>query len=95
MDQKSYSEWWALHVRAARGEGLTEEERITHEAGLKQLQQEEVLDGDLTALRLARQRLRALEGEQIELRAQQRELDQKISALEAALNERTRSFGQP
>lgn len=83
-------QWWALHVRVARGESLAEEERSVYEAGLRQREQEEPLRADISSLQAARSSLAALEIEQTRLRKKRAELDAEIATLEASLNERTR-----
>lgn len=92
MDENTYKTWWPLHLRVARGEKLTAEERATYNAGLKQLHQEEVIPGDLTALRQAKVQVAALEAGNARLQAQRQALDAEIAALEARLDDRTRQL---
>jgi hypothetical protein len=40
MDQATYQRWWPLHLRAARGEELHDEERSFYEEGRRSLEQE-------------------------------------------------------
>ena len=83
-------EWSALHIRAARGETLSPEERAVYEAGLKQLEEGESYPGVLTLLKQARAQTAALEAEQAELRVRHDARKARIAVLEAALDERTR-----
>jgi len=92
MDQTVYQRWWPLHLRAARGEHLSAEERTFYEAGRKQLDQEEVLSQESVAARAAREKLTALEAERVRLQMRRQQLDAEITALEAALNEQTQQL---
>ena len=85
MEEATYRTWWALHLRAARGESLTGEEREQHEAGLRQLHQGEVLR-EADALRQERAAVKALEEENARLSARREHLEAEIAALEAALS---------
>ena len=92
MDEATYHIWWALHLRAARGEGLNLEEQVAYEAGLRQMHQEEIYDQDVATLRQARAAVAALETEQAQWRTRREQLEAEIVTLEAALNERTRQL---
>jgi predicted nuclease with TOPRIM domain len=90
MDEPDYRAWWALHLRAARGESLDAEEQAAYEAGLTRLNQSERLAGDRAALREAREKVETLEAEYVRLHAQREQLEAEITALETALDEGTR-----
>ena len=92
MDETTYHTWWALHLRATRGEHLNSEEQVMYEVGLRQLQQEETSDQDILALQQTRTTVAALEAEQASLYARHEQLNAEIAALEAALSERTRQL---
>lgn len=92
MDPHTYQRWWVLHLRAARSENLTAEERALYEAGLKQLQQEEVREGHRAGIRNLRDTVAALQSEHAQLDARRQKLDAEIMALEATLDERTRQL---
>jgi hypothetical protein len=81
MDEATYQAWWVLHLRAARGDRLSPEERAQYEAGLKHLHAQEVLGGDLAELRRARAAVARLEAESAALRARRDALDAEIEGL--------------
>ena len=86
MDETAYRAWWPLHLRSARGEALTPEERATYESGLSALHEEEHTAGDTAALRDRRAQVSRLRADNTELSARRRQLDQEIAALEEALS---------
>jgi hypothetical protein len=92
MDPHTYQRWWALHLRTARRENLTAEEKAFYEAGLKQLHQEEVRANRGAGLRELRAATAALQAEHAQLHAQCEKLDAEIMALEATLDERARQL---
>lgn len=92
MDETTYHAWWALHLRAARGESLNPQEQATYEAGLRQMHQEEMCDQDVATLRQAQATVAALETEQAQWRARREQLEAEIVTLEAVLSERTRQL---
>ena len=92
MDETTYHTWWALHIRATRGEHLNSEEQAAYEAGLRQLQQEETGDQDILTWQQTRTAIAASEAEQARLHARHEQLHAEIAALEAALSERTRQL---
>ena len=87
MDETAYRQWWPLHLRVARGERLSSEEQGAYETGLKQLHQEESLNGNMEAVRQARAAVQALEVQQSQLARERATLDAEIALLEAALSE--------
>ncbi len=92
MDDATYRMWWQLHIRVARGETLASEERRSYEAGLRQQQESERLDGGIGELRRVRAAVHAAETERDRMRQLQAELDREIAALESALGEHTRQL---
>jgi hypothetical protein len=92
MDEATYKTWWNLHLRVARGESLNPEETAAYERGLQALDREEMLDGNLTALRLAREAVKQAEAGQTELRARRATLASEIATLEASLSTRTKQL---
>lgn len=91
-DETTYQTWWALHLRAARGERFNAAEQAVYEAGLQQLHHEEILTEDVATLRQAREVVAALEAEQAQWRVQHAQLEAEIATLEAALSARTRQL---
>ena len=90
MDEATFKSWWSLHLRVARREQLSLDERAHYEAGLRQLHQAEILDGDLGALLQAKASLAAAEAQRAQLQERERVLAEEIATLEAALDESTR-----
>ena len=90
MAEITYQTWWALHLRVAHNERLNAEEQPVYETGLRQLYQEEILNGDVATLRKAQAEVAVLEAETSKLHARRDKLEAEIAALEAALSERTR-----
>ena len=92
VDQATYQRWQALHLRVARGEGLTGADQAFYQTVCRQLEREEVLREPSPDLRAARTALKSLEAEHAALEARRQLLDADIAALEAALAKQT---GQP
>ena len=84
MDNMGYQHWWQFHVRASRGEVLTEEERISYEDGLRELHSQEVLTEDLSTLRQARAAVLALDAKCEQLHVRRQQLRRQVAGLEAA-----------
>jgi hypothetical protein len=89
VDQATFQRWWELHLRVARGESLTSEERATYNAGLQELEKDEKLQ-EVRSTREVREQLRALEAERMNLEARRRVLESKIADLERRLHAETR-----
>ena len=92
MDALEYQNWQALHRRVAAGEALTPDEQRNYEAGCRELDRNESLDGNLAQLRDLRARITEAEAEQRHLREREAELDARIAALEGRLDDRTRKL---
>jgi hypothetical protein len=92
MDQLIYDRWWPLHLRATRGEPLSDEERQFYLSWLERLQLSESSYAELGEVEAARQKVGQLEQQQASLRARRDELAFEISAVEEALSQRTRQL---
>lgn len=66
MDAAAQQHWWELHLRVARGESLTPEERNLYEATLRQLDESERLP-HLNDAKVARDNLHRHEAERARL----------------------------
>ena len=85
MDEKTYKEWWQLHLRAVMGETLNPDEQTEYNAGMRELDEEEreqLHSNSLVALRQVRTQIEKLQDAQAELREESVHLDKKISSLE-------------
>lgn len=90
MNQLDYDRWWPLHLRASRGEQLSETDRQFYADGLQQLHLAETSSPVLPAVEAARRTIAELEQQQSLLRARRDELESEIAATEAALSQRAR-----
>ena len=70
MDESTYSQWWPLHIRRAKGVILSPDEQQLYEAGRDQLYQEERLDGGISELVEARRQMLELKEEYNRMRLQ-------------------------
>ena len=86
MDEQTYKKWWPLHLRVAKGEKLSGEERTAYEAGLKHLHDSEEIGRNATELSQARTAVQRLTVEQRKLQERQKTLDEQIVALEKVLD---------
>jgi len=92
MDDAAYKEWWALHVRHARGESLSQEELLNYEQGRDQIYSEEDLSTDMEELRRLRSHIQEMETEHAGLMEQYQRLKAKAELLEAKLNTPQRQY---
>src|SRR5437867_1014961 len=92
MDSQTYRQWQELHRRIVQGEILNTLEQEAYDAGCRDLDAAESLDGNLEQLRKLREQIVAAEAEQQQLRDQEADLDARIAALEARLDTRTREL---
>ena len=90
MDEQAYGTWWPLHLRVARGEMLSAEEQALYVEGKRCLHEEEALEGSLIRLRQTRKEIRTLEAERERLQERRRQLRERVTVLESALNEKTK-----
>jgi hypothetical protein len=90
VDNVTYQHWWQFHLRACRGEVLTEEERISYEDGLQELHSQEVLTEDLSALRQARAAVLELDAKCEQLHVRRQQMRRQVTRIEAALSQETR-----
>jgi cell division protein FtsB len=86
LDEK----WQSLHRRVALGESLTSEERAAYDSGCQVLDSGEHLDGDLERIRQLKASIAEDEEYRRQLRQRETELEERIAALEARLDEKTR-----
>ena len=86
MDNEDFKDWWNLHVRASKGEQLTEAERKAYDEGMRLLRTEGVGEISLAALRQARDEIRELDAERDRLQERRRELRERAKMLESALS---------
>lgn len=87
MDEKTYKQWWQLHLRVARGETLTPAEQIEYDTGLEALDKEEkeqLQPDSLNALRRLRTQVEQLQSTHAHLSAESARLDKRIAILEKA-----------
>ena len=91
MAEFNYERWWSLHLRAVKGDPLSEQEQIDYNLGLDLLNEEsEMVDSAtldrLRTLRSAIDRATTLHGE---LSARSAALDNMIDRLEATFQRLT------
>jgi hypothetical protein len=87
MDDTTYSRWWQLHRRVARGDNLDPAEQTEYETGLAALDYEEKRqweDADLAVLRELKAEVERLEMAQAQLQSKSHRLDRQIWTLEGA-----------
>jgi len=80
--------WWELHLRNARGELLSPDERKVYEAHLARLEASEVLADDLEPWRQKRDEIKKLEEECTQLQSRRKALSKQIAQLDALLGAR-------
>ncbi len=90
MSEFDYDTWWALHLRVAKGESLSEQETAEYESGLKHLEGQPTGDDEalvyLRSLRAAISRAATLH---TALTARSVALDSEIALLESAYQQQT------
>lgn len=92
MNQQDYDRWWPLHLRASRGESMSDADRQFYADWLRRLQCTENVPAEWPALSAARRAVGELEQQQATLRARRNVLESEISAIEAALGKQTRQL---
>jgi uncharacterized protein involved in exopolysaccharide biosynthesis len=92
MDERELQDWQILHRRVVTGEVLSVVEQAAYDAGCRELDAEEKIEGDLEPLRELRAQIAASATQQQQLRRREAELDARIAALEARLDDRTRQL---
>lgn len=85
IDKETHERWWPLHLKFARQEPLTNEERAFYESVLKQLDDSEVIAEGVAELARVREALAAEQIEHDRLTKRMRELDAEIASLETQL----------
>jgi hypothetical protein len=94
MDEATFKSWWALHLRKAKGETLSDQELRSYNQGAEVLDAEEDLAGGVAAMKARRLRVLRLKAENALMHKRCEELDRQIAALEGQLDERSkRLFG--
>lgn len=88
MDEATYKVWWDLHIRNAKGETLSPEEEQVYQAGCREFDAEETLDGGLTSLQQSRDRVQKLKDEYLRLQQQYELLEAERMEIEARLSEK-------
>ena len=92
MEPQDDRQWQELHRRTVRGETLTLSEQEAYEAGCRELDAEEFLDGTVEKMRNLREQIGSAAREQRDLQVREAELDARIATLEARLDARTRQL---
>ena len=92
MDQQAYENWQKLHRLVATGCALDAQQQATYEAGCRELDQDENLDGGLGRLCELRTRVKESQAEQRRLLRRAADLDAHIAVLETHLDPRTRQL---
>lgn len=90
MEEHVFQHWQVLHRRNVMGEILNAAERAVYEAGCREMDAGEALNGNLEQLRILRRKIVEADAKQQQLRQQETELDARIAALEARLAPQTR-----
>ena len=91
MDETTYKQWHALHIKHAVGETLTPDEQAIYDAGCEQLDAEEMLELD-TGLRQKREEIERLKAENQRLHAVREQLEARAVALERELSAITKQL---
>jgi len=87
MNEQQYKIWWQLHRRVAVGERLSDEEQQVYQAGLAELEAEE-----MAALRPNDDEWQALRAQWSELAARRQELARQETILRARATELERQY---
>ena len=88
MDPAAYRQWWEVHVRVARGEQLSPEERTRYEAGRQELEKDEQYR-EVQNAREIRDRLTIMEKRRGLLDQHRQKLYVEIASLEKQLPQQT------
>jgi hypothetical protein len=91
VDEAEFQRWWEMHLRIARGQLLSPDEKAVYEAGREDLERDEKLQ-EVRSTREAREQLQKLEAERGQLEKRRQQLDREIAALEGRLNQETRQL---
>ena len=92
MQQSTKQNWNALHRRKASGETLNSQEQSDYEAGCRDLDSQEWLDGNLERMRTLRSQIAQAKADQQRMQIEEQALDARIIELEARLDARTRKL---
>ena len=88
MNEATYQTWWQLHLRVAKGEELSGQEREHYLATLKHLEQEEVLQEDTAQIERLQSQLAQAKAEGEHLRTYRLQLEAKLAELERSSQSR-------
>ena len=91
MSDLDYERWWALHLRVAKNEPLSQGEQADYEAGLRQFEETNAAPDapTLSYLRALRASITRAATHQAELAVRSRELDREIARLESSYQQMT------
>ncbi|MCB0160633.1 MAG: hypothetical protein KDD83_21020 [Caldilineaceae bacterium] len=91
MSDLDYERWWALHLRVAKNEPLSQGEQADYEAGLRQFEETSAAPDapTLSYLRALRASITRAATHQAELAVRSRELDREIARLESSYQQMT------
>lgn len=92
MTESEYQQWWAYHIRVARGEPLSAEEATIYHAGIAELDQEEAAalqPASLEALRQLRSQIQQKTNNLSQLAQRSEHLTQQIATLEQTYQQLT------
>lgn len=91
MPDLNYEHWWALHLRVAKNETLSQEEQAAYEAGLSRWGETSPMTDVPTVsyLRALRASITRAATHQAELAARSRRLDREIARLESSYQQMT------
>jgi hypothetical protein len=89
MDAERDNQWQVLHRRIVQGEVLSSAEQSVYDAGCRELDAEECLDGNLVRLRELRVGIWEATAEQRQLREREAELDARMLDLKTRLERRS------
>ena len=91
MSDLDYERWWALHLRVAKNEPLSQGEQADYETGLRQFEETSAAPDapTLSYLRALRASITRAATHQAELAVRSRELDREIARLESSYQQMT------
>jgi hypothetical protein len=87
----AYQRWWELHVRVARGDRLSPEDRAVYDTTRRELEDDETFK-PLQSAKQARDELHELEVQHRCLEQRRQELDAEIAMIESALAPQAREL---
>jgi len=91
IDETAYRSWWQLHVRIARGETVSPQQRALYDELRRKLEKDEAFPS-LAQAQEARGELNELEAERVQLQQRREHLDREIANLERRLAPQARQL---